>query len=261
MLAAFAPGAAAAPPAAARQGALKVCIVGNSHMAALRLAMMQGLFGDPDMDIVFWGFPKDNFRRIRLRDGKLIAPDAKFALMVSGGRYESIDPREFNVLVFVGGGFNTTATLRWVKERIDAGGIASDADLRRRLRSRLAESPAMRLMRSLPRASGRTVVFVPTPLVSEGSADKPRQDIDPSVLERMNRALADLLGELGVVYLAQPAETIQDNKSTRNEYWEGGIGAIRPDSSEFKGRGFKHMNPRYGAVILARLRERLLQPA
>ena len=51
--------------------AKKICIIGNSHVAALREALKTKAFVDRKMDIVFWGFAGKWFFEIKFENGVL----------------------------------------------------------------------------------------------------------------------------------------------------------------------------------------------
>jgi len=265
MLAAFAPSTGQAQSGVApNAGASKVCVIGNSHIGTLRWALKGGLFADPDMDIVFWGFSRQHFENVRIVNGLLIPPDRKRALVVSDGRYETICPQDFDTLLFVGGNFNTTVNLIWMKEHAgsEGDGTSSERALYNRLRARLRLCHAMKLMASIAPSYAGRIMFVPTPLVSEDAGERMSLQISPQELDRFNRLLAAILGESGITYVAQPIITIKDNKWTRSEYANAGFGGLGQDAPKgHDGNRYKHMNARYGNVILTAVRERLRQSA
>lgn len=241
ILSAFAPRPGAAAPAT-RPDARKVCIIGNSHIGAWGRAVREGLFADPGLDLVFWGFPRVAFNRVRVIDRVLVPPDKRIASIVSGGRYETIPADEFDVLVFVGGNFRTQTQLLWMKRT----GAATARGRQRALRGRLESSPVLRLAGWLLPEFRGTVLFAPTPLPTAGVDGGHDDAIDDADLAAFNELMTKLLAARGIVYVPQPAETIRSGKWTKAEYAANEGGA-------------RHMNARYGALMLAAMRQRILE--
>ena len=69
---------------------MKVAIVGNSHLAALKLAVQRNGFSHERIDIDFWGLPGPDFDSITCSAGLLQTPRKSFVLHISDGLYESL---------------------------------------------------------------------------------------------------------------------------------------------------------------------------
>jgi hypothetical protein len=232
MLEAFAPDSK--PEQKPEADAIKICVIGNSHIGTLRRALVERLFLDRKLDFVFWGFPGSEYGKIRFENGRFTHPDKERALAVSGGRYESIDPRDFDVLLFVGG-FIPGKKIFALK----AAGKPVSPIVAKLLRHQIAKSPAMKLIRSATQVFSGRILLVPRPLQSESAREM--DGLAHEHDEDINRACAEIFAEQGVTYLPQPAETIKDRQWTKPEY-------MGPGSSG-------HANAKYGAIVLTAVRD------
>ena len=92
----------------------RVCVLGNSHLAAVKLGWNQRAAAHPDLHCDFFGAPKNGMAEVAFEDGLIVpqneAVRAAFA-MTSGGR-ESVQLRDYDCVVAVGLGFSM-ATSRW----------------------------------------------------------------------------------------------------------------------------------------------------
>ena len=233
------PASALANAAGRNSGSVRACFLGNSHVGALRQALRRGHFTDPNMEIVFWGFPGKSYKELKFEHGKFTHPDRERALRQTKGRYESIARTDCEVLVFVGPGFRPGLLMA----RLKAGGDLSFAAIESHLQRMVAETSELQLMTAAARGYQGKVYFVPWPLVSELSGRRRNLHIGKNEFAQFNRIAAKVFSEVGVTYIAQPEETIRDNKWTRSEYSRDG--------------NFVHMNAQYGEVILRAIRERV----
>jgi hypothetical protein len=138
--------------------------------------------------------------------------------------------------VFVGVGCGVVDGFPEDGKRI--AGLGADANLGKRRKRH-----AGMLMRSVARACPGQTFFVPSPLISEASEEQADLKIDYEELQRFNALVADRLEDEGITYIAQPLETIRENKWTKREF-----------SVE---NNFRHMNARYGEIILRAIQSRL----
>ena len=161
-------------------------------------------------------------------------------MAASNGRYEWINPKDFDVLVFVGVGFKPGNLLVSLKDQIERGPNAFEASLRR-----IFKRHALDLMTAAAQGYSGKVLCVPPPLTSEVSGEQSEVKIGPKAIELFNNVTAKVFAESGIIYVAQPPETIRENKWTTREY-------SRENNST-------HMNARYGNVILNAIRDRVRQ--
>jgi hypothetical protein len=238
MLDAFAP-AAQATTSAPRADAKRLCIIGNSHIGALRMAIKSEDFVDPGLDVVLWGFPGQSFKEVEFENGRLTHPNTQMALRISGGRHESIDPNEFDALAFVGG-FQPGSMLAAFAEQ----GTLNEQRMKGWLRRNFVKKGhALALALEVVKNASCHVLLLPSPFVSELSGERAKIKVEESDLERFNHMARAAFAEKRITYVPQPAETIRDGKWTAREY------SLKNNHS--------HANQDYGAIVLAAIRDHL----
>ena len=72
----------------------RVCFIGDSHVAALRLALMSEKFAARRGDVTIYGTIRSTLSGLALREGKLTsdAEEVREALRFTGGSEESTSP-------------------------------------------------------------------------------------------------------------------------------------------------------------------------
>jgi hypothetical protein len=213
----------------------KLCIIGNSHVTALRMAVKRGLFIDPRLDLAFWAFPGKHYSDLKFDNGHFAYPNKS----TDSGGSKFIDRAQFDVLAFVGPGFRPGLIMTRLKRKNELNPDAIERYVQKLIRT----TPELQLMTSAARGYSGKVYFVPWPLISEASGR--RQDLVISIdeMDQFNRIASKVFSEVGITYVPQPQQTVRDNKWTKQEY-SGGRDSI-------------HMNPRYGNVVLNALRDQL----
>src|SRR5690606_1383567 len=88
-----------------RRGPMKICMVGNSHLAAIKLALDQGALEGQGIKLEFFGASGRSFKKLRFEDGVICGPPdiEDQLLLVSGGKYTQLDPTTFDAIVVYGG--------------------------------------------------------------------------------------------------------------------------------------------------------------
>lgn len=229
---------------------MRVCIIGNSHIAALKLALRDGLFCDATLNFTFWGVLGRFFFDVKFENGRLISPDAEFAKRVSGGIYETIDPNEFDALVFHGPPINQTALLKRLRKRSNCLSDYSAALLRCGIESFLDDRPPIKLIKSVRLSYSGRIIASPQPLLSEESGVF--GDCKMSEAERiaLEAAIRDYFAGIGTVYAPQPARTISANQYTAAKYSTGSVSLVGDLDVKHPSDENNHMNGSYGAEVL-----------
>jgi hypothetical protein len=250
-----------------------VCFIGNSHLAAVA----QGWRKDrararDDVSLVFFGSRAGSVRKMELRDG-VIAPtvqDAIEAFQRSSGGKSEIVLADYDAFVLYGMGFKfssvlpvladygTAADLQWgaVKH------VISEDLLETILRRVIEHGSALRVLEQIRQASQAPALLCPMPFAPETEfpasalAKHPRLS-NPEFLgriaQRFTGTAAAMCGERGAEFLPQDESTTSLPGFTKAEFsiagskWKG----ERQPASE------KHMNDRYGSIMLGRIFSRL----
>ena len=87
-----------------RGNRLRVCIIGTSHLACLKLGWDKIKDQFPDDEVVFFGAPGGLLRHLRANNGKLISIDRKLtrSLAFTSGGASEIDPTAYDAIVLFG---------------------------------------------------------------------------------------------------------------------------------------------------------------
>lgn len=237
---------------------VRVCIIGNSHIAALKLAIRHGFFRDDRLDVVFWGVTGttgNGFRSIRYENGRLVTTETAFVRMVSEGKYETINPDDFNALIFHGSTVRYTKLLDSLRRTGGDVRQYSRAFLRDGIAGWLGTSHAATLIHRIRSSYTGRILVSPMPLMSEDSKRFDGRTVEAGELTLLNDILSEFYAAGGAEFLPQPNETIVQNKYTSTDFSIGSVplgGDVRHRKAEYY-----HMNARYGEAVLRKVSERL----
>jgi hypothetical protein len=223
---------------------MKIALVGNSHLGALKLAMRRGLFSRKGLDISFWALPGDKFYSITFSAGLLQTPYKGFVLQASDGLYESLPVREFDAIVFHGVVLKVSDYLLSLRKANGHLRCYSKALLGDGLRSCIEQVPSWSVVRSLRAEFGGRLLMSPAPLTSEDGTKFQGIPVTDDEFADLNGHIAAVLGRIGVEYVPQPSDTIRDSKYTKREFCVDYI----------------HMNELYGSRVLQTLDTQLSAP-
>lgn len=222
---------------------MRLCVIGNSHLAAIRLGWDTVAPEFPWLQMTFFGARADGLRDLQVKGGRLVPGTADLAdkLAYTSGGLTEIDPAQYDAALLVGMNYIPTmpahAGLSQAVRALVAR-AAYDASLAGLVFARLrAAAP------QLP------VHVMPNPLRRRVPGAEAAQAVVPYAVR-----LADFrrgLGEGPVHVVGQPPETLVDDLYTADAY---GIGAVALD----QGRGARakndddvsHMNHDYGVLML-----------
>lgn len=163
----------------------RLLIIGNSHIAAPRLAYVAAPERWPGWDVDFLGLPRGQFGRLELRDGSLAARDEGVARNMRKYNFVShLDVTGYDAFATVGG-FGWSGTAGFVDDHrgIDFPSVLGGEDdcqlvgaafLSHALRTLLRGMAAVRLADQL-KGLKKPIVMVPEPLPSADCKDAPEQ--------------------------------------------------------------------------------------
>jgi len=230
--------------------AVKIAIVGNSHLAALKVAVRKNLFAAEWLDVSFWGIPGPEFRSIIYDNGRLQTPHKAFALKISDGRYESLPVHDFDAIIFHGMVVNPSDYLFSLRKTTDHLLCYSSAFLREGLQACIEQAPAWDLVRSLRTDYDRRVLMSSMPLMSEDSGQFKGLSITADELNLLSSHIRAILCDMGVEYVPQPSVTVRDHKYTRGEFCVQSVRLAANLTCEHPDDDYLHMNGLYGARVL-----------
>ena len=229
---------------------MKIAVIGNSHLAALKLAVRDNLFSSGTLDVVFWGLPGPEFRSITYNNGRFQTPHKTLPLIISDGRYESLPAYDFDAIVFHGMVLNLSDYLFSLRKSSDGLLCYSSAFLRDGLRACIEQAPSWNLVRSLRADYDRRVLMSCMPLKSEDSGQFQGLSITADDSNLLNSYISAILSDIRVEYVPQPSDTICDHKYTKREFCVHSVRLAAKLSCEHPADDHIHMNKQYGERVL-----------
>lgn len=271
---------------------LRICIVGNSHVAALRRGWKQIETQYPETTVDVYGAPGGAVTEIRAADGKIIAGGERAAtsFMMTGGsteialdRYdcvvvvgsgirlakmvsllESYCPPFMNVLLAGNGGNASDNGSRAARfYRRDMPPLVTTAMLRALMDSYAGQSIALRLIKGISATSGVKIYNLPAPFPSSKLLTlKPNSAISRLVRTGQGPIFAELIWEATEGALRGKAEVIRppghllvSGLLTDESYSDGGA-RIDESLGDHEDEELFHMNGKYGVVLMQVLLDR-----
>ncbi len=243
-----------------------MCVVGDSHVGALKLAFERK--SDPALGwhVDFFGAAHDGIGRVALSGGTLFATEetVREAFLATSGGTEGIDVAAYDGFLVVSGGLSFGILVRRIcsthlpaalgdRERFPISLPCLEACLMQSM----DRGAAMRVSRLVRSVSAVPVLFVPAPRPAAAIRDHPDPDVRNIMAAPVlgflrpayDRVLHTLSEAAGIGVLAQPPETVEDLYYTRDRYRENGVN-VRGRRKDPR-TNYGHMNGDYGALVLA----------
>lgn len=242
---------------------MRICITGRSHMIALKNAVVEGKFDTGDDEFVFIGATSQLYRSdTYLENGVLRSRGraTKMFLQTSDGRYDSVDPKEFDAVTIYGTYFHLqslfASILRASPKHCD--GYSSEF-LRQGVRNWLLRMQTIETIREMRARADIPIILAFEPFFSERYKEKMPEGAAISEITRdiVFDALRAIVEDAGAICLFQPEETITDVIYSHHE--------LTQDSRRMSGGGTKahdvedltHLNSTYGVLALEKIRAAL----
>ena len=213
---------------------MRLCVISNSHIAALKLGWDGILDSHPDVDIDFFGSPKQTMKCLELEGRCLISPDPYVAQMFrsTSGGHEAIKIDQYDGFVVAAAGLS----IHWLVHLY--AGYRSDDHCRtgQYLVSQdvfnvaavgmLTDTAAVRIWKMLLSLGVPGVTLFPNPLPGEGLARMPdraawlelRENGDAPKLVNLFDAYLARLADDGAQICRQRPSTLSGLLFTRREY-------------------------------------------
>jgi hypothetical protein len=231
---------------------VNLCIIGNSHVAALKKAWDVIRAEYPSIKVTFFARRGNELNNLVVTNGKLQSPNeagAKELEFVSGGR-RRIDPDKYDVFLVYG--CYARATFR------NSEPFYSRAVQDRAAHDLVDGSLSFKLLTSLRTITNKPVLVGHNPLEAAKSNELAH---GPDAYVAGIKMLNDLIYRpLGAEILMQPLETIVNGCATRLEFSKGSrrlaIGD-QFDDDTYPDTGNDHMNEEFGKMWLVELFKKL----
>lgn len=247
-----------------------VCLIGNSHLAALALGWRQVADRYPGVSMTFFGSPAGTLRGLRAEDGRLVpgTPKLRETLAAISGGIDVIDTAAYDEFWLVGMGFGSQRMMAvyeksWAEDQQpDPHRAPVSTELfRTAVLANLTSSLAMELHRRLRSITDKPIRIMPEPMLSAAVLDTPDERFDawrlaatrgeePSLAAMWRDALAELRQDGGVA-AEQPAATLASQLFSDPRFGKGSIRLTTALQTAHTDDDYAHMNADYGAMVLA----------
>lgn len=244
----------------------RICFIGNSHLAAIRLGFQEERFSGYRSDVSMFGSYRKTLFTLRNRDGRIVSDDAavRESLQFTGGA-EYIDPSAYDMFCIVACGTNvqpaTTVIEKYTSFAFDLPGrqLVSQQLLDKMLVELYRQSLAEHVIAVIRAASQKPIYLIADPLWAPWALDAPRGKLLGEIIKAglarpfvdwTHRALAAAFKDTATI-VVQPPETVQDDIFTIAGYSKGSV-RLRKEIVEHEDDDYQHMNAEFGALMLDR---------
>ena len=234
----------------------RICVIGDSHTAALKAGWASIAAEFSDADLTFFAARRELLVNLVVKDGALVPTDPRLrrAFAERAGGATRIEPRfDGYILCGMGSGVKTILPLlsqhRPTTIAPDGRQGLSNACYAACMARLLGLTPMMWMLGLLRQISDAPAVLVATP----APASRPvfamlaERGEDAALVSLYTRAFESLSEPLGARFLAQPRETLHKSVlSTDPIYFRGGEHLAGDEDDQ------SHANAEYGAIVLRR---------
>jgi len=236
---------------------VKICIIGNSHIAALQHALREGRFARRGIDFDFWGLPNKQFEEIKYDQGILVTTNLRKLKALFGARHGRLKIGAYDALVFHGGPLRLDRLLIAIKAAGEGFDEFDEEFLAAGIESFLSGLNAIRLVSEISDSHALPIVVSADPLPARRrNGRRKNPEIAAEDLERLQMIVGRLIEARKAMYLRQDAGTIEDAFYTRGMFAENAK-RFKNDGMMTKEGDIKHMNSRYGEIVLGRIADLL----
>lgn len=228
-----------------------VCLIGNSHVGALKL-------GWPEIEAQFPGFTLDFYAsagqsmQLEVRDGKLVppTPEIRKRLAATSGKDGDIEAG-YDAYVVCGLTLSSMRALHAYNANFAASGKAGVQDFARAMEPALRGAIAVDVIAKLRQITRAPIFLIGTPYGAfvrhEQLWEKLKSRGHEEAVARAYDATCNKIAEeLSAVFVPQPPETVAENGfTTREAFFLFALDYVRGEKAEHT-----HMNAGFGAVVL-----------
>lgn len=234
-----------------------VCLIGNSHLAVLKLGWPDIQASFADMELEFYAAAGGSLD-LAVSNGRLVPADdaTRKRLAVTSAKSGDIEP-SYSAYVICGLVLSAMTAVRAFTRRLmelrsaHQAQIATDADFDSAVHDALRDTLAIDVLRKLREITAAPVFLIATPLPAYERHTEiwerlTRQKQNERMARVYNGACDRLAREFGAIFLPQPPETVGENGlTTPAEYYLLPIDYVRTEKAPHT-----HMNQAYGGIIL-----------
>jgi hypothetical protein len=238
-----------------RQTMRRICVIGDSHVAALKLGWEALRAELPGLQLDFYAAPKPHMGGFAVEDGKLIATTAtlkKFLEQTAEGRFSIDGSYALYLVCGIGAGIETVvpAVKKLLTGDFETGEEDPDDQARRAFARLLRDAEASVFLEKVRAITEAPVALIAKPFGSAGVLAKMLRAAgeDRRVVDLYEQAFDRVLRKRSRArFLSQPAETLGDSPLATAEQFFRQPARLAVQDAEGDGR---HANGDYGAIVL-----------
>lgn len=248
---------------------IRCCVIGNSHLAALKLGWDRAGKEHPEIAASMFGIPGKHLGNAAIESGELVLPTQKFLQFRAEsdpGSGDGIRLGDYDCFVVTGADFGLSCVIE-VYAQLTCHGLRNgrqqlvSRDLFRKLCLDAArKTTALHICRLIASARKAPILVVPVPLPSEpGYRDVRKKGMaawvecaDAEDGEAVNRLFAEVRASLLVppmIYVDQAAATKASPIATWARYSENSVRLTSDLDADHPPRDYFHMNGAYGTEM------------
>lgn len=239
---------------------MNICVIGNSHLAAVMLGWKQIQSKHPGVEFTFFGAPGSHMQRLRVSERSLIPKSPKLLEFMTRTSSKREISGDYDYYVVCGLQFRVFkadhlfSRYRSESHARDERIPLSDDCFFRTLYAQLSDCEAGKTIVKLKKITSSPIVMMPQPMCAEGYTEiewltraESNRD-DRSIAKFFDQACRKFGEELGVRVVVQPEVTKSRHLRTKAIYSRGACKLRAGATSE--GQDFFHMNADFGAVMI-----------
>jgi hypothetical protein len=246
---------------------IRLLLLGNSHLAAVKLGWDARRSEESDVQVSFFGAPAKWTQHADLTEGTIStanAPLAKKFVRVSGK--QSVHLHDFDAVALVGMYFGFADVLRLLRQvhlfttppLRPKSQLVSKACLEQMFVDFLSQSSAIDLATRIRPGFHKPLLLVPTPLPAERFLDAPplvgatsrtfRQSMG-ELFEIYERAASQTTAKVPLTVVQQPSPTIASTGLTKDRFSQDSV-RLLGEGHKHPDEDYVHMNTEFGIEML-----------
>jgi hypothetical protein len=228
-----------------------VCLIGNSHVGALKL-------GWPEIEAQFPGFALDFYAsagqslQLEVRDGKLVppTPEIRKRLAATSGKSGDIEAG-YDAYMVCGLTLSSMRALHACNTKFIELRRAGVEDFSLAMEPALRGAIAVDVVAKLRKITAAPIFLIGTPYGAHVRHEQLWEKLksrghEEVVARAYNLACGKIAEELSAAFVPQPPETVADNGfTTREAFFLFALDYVRSEKAEHT-----HMNAGFGAIVL-----------
>lgn len=238
-----------------------IAVIGNSHIAALKLGWDARRSDFAGVELRFFGTPADNIENISVSEGRLVprTPRVREDFVKISGGYDSIDANYDGYLIC--GQFGIKKLQRLCGDYRAEGYLRdqrvpiSDECFAECLYSGLRDAGSIGIVEKLRMITDAPVTVMHQAMRSDEDVESPLARVSATsdaakIRETFMAASERLAREFGFELFPQPPSTLSGPLQTKSVYARGSVRLAGGLSKVHPSDDYWHMNAAYGALVL-----------